>query len=135
MVAYSIIDHPKYKYRLDVTHDHTLRHWTRRREVNIGWAVLSEEGILTIKEGYAWDGASGPAMDNMNTARASLIHDVMYQLIAGNRLPPGPWKAHADKEFHTILREDGVVWFRAAYMYAAVHLFGRGRDEYQPSSF
>ncbi|EPS7957029.1 hypothetical protein [Vibrio parahaemolyticus] len=43
---------------------------------------LSEQGLLTIKKGYSWDGVSGPATDTRrNLILASLVHDELYQLM------------------------------------------------------
>ena len=45
--------------------------------------VNEEDGsYLLIKDGYAWDGASGPTIDTKNTQTASLVHDGLWQLIA-----------------------------------------------------
>lgn len=134
MVAYSVIQHPKYKYRLDVAHDHTLSNWSRRiaTEIDSGWAKLSGDGVLSIAEGYCWDGPSGPAMDSMSFARGSLVHDVLYQLIAECKIPKHPWKAHADRELYDICREDGMGWLRAQWVYIAVKFFGGARDRYSP---
>lgn len=48
---------------------------------------LSEKGLLTIKKGYSWDGASGPAIDTKNILKASLVHDALYQLMREEVLP------------------------------------------------
>ncbi|MDF5607407.1 hypothetical protein P3745_24975, partial [Vibrio parahaemolyticus] len=48
---------------------------------------LSEQGLLTIKKGYSWDGVSGPATDTRNLILASLVHDELYQLMR-EELPP-----------------------------------------------
>ncbi|GAK24268.1 hypothetical protein JCM19052_4928 [Vibrio sp. JCM 19052] len=48
---------------------------------------LSEQGLLTIKKGYSWDGASGPAIDTKNILKASLVHDALYQLMREEVLP------------------------------------------------
>jgi len=42
---------------------------------------LDKNGTLTIKKGYAWDGASGIAIDTCNFMRGSLVHDALYQLM------------------------------------------------------
>ena len=45
------------------------------------FVTLSKNGFLRIKTGYAWDGASGPAIDTRNFMRGSLVHDALYQLM------------------------------------------------------
>lgn len=98
----------------------------------IKWVELCGDGLLRLNRGYCYDGPSGPALDTMSMARASLIHDAGLQLIAEGQLPIKPWKKHFDQEFRLIMKEDGVLWFRRQYSYAAVRLFGRGRDKYMP---
>jgi hypothetical protein len=56
---------------------------------------LSKQGVLTIKKGYAWDGASGPALDTKNIMKASLVHDAVYQLMREEVLPQSA-RMHAD---------------------------------------
>lgn len=84
---------------------------------------LSDDGRLEIKNGYAWDGPSGPTIGTSNFMRSSLIHDALYQLI---RLGAVPYdhRRHADSLLRKLCREDGMSRFRAWYVYVAVRLFG-----------
>lgn len=132
-------DHPRYKYRLLHAHNHEMKHFEplgRYRAViehdGVRWVSLTGDGLIHIARGYAWDGASGPALDTMSFARASLVHDALYQLIAEGELPLNPWKRHADAELYRIAREDGMSWWRARRVWLAVRLFGRGRDRFRP---
>ena len=76
--------------------------------------------IIYIK--YAWDGASGPALDTLNFMRGSLIHDTLYQLMRAGALPTS-YRKEADKELVRICREDGMSRLRAWWVYKAVHTF------------
>lgn len=87
------------------------------------WVSIDPDGTLHIREGYAWDGASGPAIDTRNIMRGSLVHDALYQLIRLGTLTAAD-REKADKLFRDICREDGMSAFRAAYVYAAVRLLG-----------
>lgn len=87
------------------------------------WVYLDDDGLLMIRSGYAWDGASG-AIDTKSIMRASLVHDALYQLMREGGLLHSYRKA-ADKEFYRIMREDGMWWIRAQYIYWAVRLFGK----------
>lgn len=87
---------------------------------------LSTLGKLTIRQGYAWDGPSGPALDTPGAMRASLVHDVLYQLMREEFLPREA-RAQADKELYRIAREDGMNWLRAKYFYFAVSKFAANR--------
>lgn len=85
------------------------------------WVYLNEDGLVTINDGYAWDGASG-AIDTKSIMRASLVHDALYQMIREG-LPIV--RKEADKELYRICRESGMWWIRAQYIYWAVRLFGK----------
>jgi len=85
------------------------------------WISLHPEGGIVIADGYAWDGASG-AIDTKSIMRASLVHDALYQMIREG-LPIV--RKEADKEFYRIMREDGMWWIRAQYIYWTVRLFGK----------
>lgn len=138
-VSFSTISHTRYKYELEHAYNHVMRYCeslTRYRAVirydDRVLVSLSGDGLLHIGRSYAYDGPSGPALDTMNMARASLVHDAVYQLIAAGELPLKPWKGHADREFRLIMREDGVPWWRRQYAFWAVRLFGGARDRFDP---
>ena len=80
---------------------------------------LTIHGALTIRDGYAWDGPSGPTIDTPTFMRASLVHDALYQLMRSGLLP-GRWRRVADEEMRRICREDCMSRFRAWYVYRAV---------------
>jgi hypothetical protein len=90
----------------------------------MAWTWLATDGKLLITAGYAWDGASGPAMDTPTIMRAALVHDALYQLIRLGSLDKHIWKPRADKELRRICREDGMSRFRSWYVYQAVRLGG-----------
>ena len=90
---------------------------------------LSTTGQLIIKEGYAWDGPSGPTLDTNAFMRGALVHDSLYQLIRegnfGAEMSPD-WKAAreaADNEMKRLCKEDGMWGFRAWYTFKAVRRF------------
>ena len=84
---------------------------------------LSEQGLLTIKKGYSWDGASGPAIDTQNILKASLVHDALYQLMREEVLPQSS-REQADRLLRQICLEHGMSNFRATYIYYGVRVFG-----------
>lgn len=84
---------------------------------------LNKNGVINIKQGYAWDGPSGPTIDTKNFMRGSLIHDALYQLMREGLLPESR-RELADDELRHICREDGMSWLRAWWVYKAVRAFG-----------
>lgn len=82
------------------------------------------DGYMVIKSGYAWDGASGPALDTKDFMKASLVHDAFYQLMRIGLLDSKIWKSFADKLLYQICLEEGMPKWRAWYVYMAVKLFG-----------
>lgn len=83
--------------------------------VETEYIELSDEGLLTLKAGYAWDGPSGPTVDTKSFMRGSLVHDALYQLMRNGHLPAG-CRLDADQELHRICLEDGMTRFRAWYI-------------------
>lgn len=76
-------------------------------------------GLLTIKKGFAWDGASGPTIDTVSSMRAGCVHDAIYRLIRQGALPAAA-KGLADKLLHDICLMDGMWHWRANAWYVAV---------------
>ena len=85
--------------------------------------VLGKNGILSIFPGYAWDGASGIAIDTKNFIRGSLVHDAFYQLMRQSKLGL-EHRDYADRLLQKICKEDGMSAFRANNVYYAVKMFG-----------
>ena len=86
----------------------------------------SKDGILSVKKGYAWDGASGPIINTRDTLVASLVHDVLYQAMRLNLIKSSKENRKiADKNFFEILKMNGVNSIRRKVWYFAVRLFGK----------
>ena len=86
--------------------------------------LLFNDGELTIKIGYRWDGPSGPTPDTKTFMRGALVHDALYQLIRMNILPKG-FRGTADRLLRDICRKDGMNRLRAWWVYSAVRLFAK----------
>jgi hypothetical protein len=84
---------------------------------------LGNDGRLTIIAGYAWDGPSGPCPDLPSLMRASLVHDVFYQLLRDGLLPQEA-RAIADDELGRISEEDGAGHILSGIVEEAVEHFG-----------
>lgn len=114
--------HEKYKYQVADTFS-TFINIYPKSDIKTPWIELSKQGVLTIKKGYCWDGATG-AIDTETFMRGSLFHDALYQLMHDKYLPYS-YRKKADKLLYDVCREDGMSWFRARYVYAAVRMFGK----------
>jgi hypothetical protein len=91
--------------------------------INTEYIKLDIEGNLTIVEGYAWDGPSGPTIDTLTFMRGSLVHDALYQLMRECYLDHNVYREAADRTLQKICKEDGMCSFRAWYVYQGVHFF------------
>jgi hypothetical protein len=93
---------------------------------------LDGAGRLTIAADYAWDGASGPAINTKNFVRGSLVHDALYQLIRLGVLTVDD-RVRADELLRETVLADGMWPVRAWWVYQAVRVFGgiymRGRPD------
>ena len=95
------------------------------KPIDIEYIALTTQGSLTVKEGYAWDGPSGPTIDTPNFMRGSLVHDAFYQLIREGHLDEANYRKPADKLLQKICIEDGMSEMRAWWVYEGVR-FGGG---------
>ncbi|MEQ9363266.1 MAG: DUF1353 domain-containing protein [Leptospirales bacterium] len=124
----------KYKYQLMA--DYQLATGLNRANAEPArvpgdYVVLAPDGLMTIKQGYAWDGPSGPTFDTKNFMRGSLVHDAFYQLIREKELSAGD-RAFADRLLRDHCREDGMSALRAFYVWKAVAWFGKSSATPEP---
>lgn len=111
-----------YKYQL--VRDYSVMVDIANEIINSEYIKLYPDGQLIIKQGYAWDGPSGPTIDTKDSMRGALIHDALYQCMRDYGLDRDKYKDVADTEFRKACVEDGMSKFRAGYMYYGVKLFG-----------
>lgn len=83
-----------------------------------------KNNVLTVKEGYTWDGASGVAIDTDNFMVPSLIHDILFQAMRMDLLSSNKFE-NANIELKMQCRERGMSRLRAWYVYKAVSIFGK----------
>lgn len=118
-------DHIKYTsgYKYQLAEDYTLQTTIIPfKEVNTEFIKLTTTGLLTIKEGYAWDGPSGPTIDTKSSMRGALVHDAGYQL-AREELISQHYRIKLDELLHDICVEDGMWRWRARLWYDMVRKF------------
>ena len=85
---------------------------------------LSKNGRLRIKKGYAWDGPQVPIENDSANMRASLVHDVLYQLMRLGKLDHRRDRELADRIFVDMCREDGMAPVRAEWIHNALQDVG-----------
>ncbi len=128
-----------WKYKTCSDHTHCLDASTTKVVAEV-LSTLSEQRLetryytltsdcLTVKEDYAWDGASGPTIDTRTSMRASLIHDALYQVCRSYVSDMGSaiWgrlRKVSDCDFRRILKEDGVFFLRGWAWWGAVRRLG-----------
>jgi len=86
---------------------------------------MDDKGNLWIYAGYAWNGASGPTWDTLNSIIGSLVHDAFYQMIRLG-LVDLMYKESADILLHDLCTQDGMFEWRADYWEWAVKTCGMG---------
>jgi hypothetical protein len=111
----------QYKYQL--LEPYTINTPIKGYAIKERYFMLFKNGKLVINALYAWDGASGPAVDTPSFMRGSLVHDVLYQMIRFEKLPV-EMKDIADRLLHDICIEDGMSSLRAWWVMRAVRRFG-----------
>jgi len=89
-----------------------------------GFIDLSQQGLLIIKRGYAWDGPSGPTLDTLNFMRGSLVHDALYQIMREGKLNNVTYRKPADKLLKDMCKADGMSSLRAWWVFKGLRMGG-----------
>ncbi|KAA3619948.1 MAG: DUF1353 domain-containing protein [Calditrichaeota bacterium] len=114
-----------YKYQLTATYSVKIKIKPETAiKSSSGYVELDAEGNLTITQGYAWDGPSGPTFDTRNFMRGSLIHDALYQLMREKLLDKDTHREPADRLLQSMCREDGMSKLRAWWVYKGLRIGG-----------
>ena len=125
-IDYKEIDHPLYKY--EMLRDRKVQtSWLGSKIVSI-FFLLDVLGYLTIKEGYRWDGPSGPTIDTASFMRSSAVHDCFFQALRMALIEDELRENFflvANDDLERISVEDGMLKTRAAIVRASVSKFGK----------
>lgn len=116
-------DDPHYSYALESDYKFELDQadvWTKNGKTE--YLAFSRGRVLT-RNGYHWDGPSGPVVHTTSWVRASLVHDILYQMMRLGWLSYA-YRKHADDIMYELTRADGMPWWRAWYSWIVVRLFG-----------
>lgn len=91
--------------------------------------TLTEDGVLTIRAGYAWDGASGPTIDTKDSMEPALVHDAFCQAMRIELLSYNKWHRVVNEFFYEHCKACGMNAFRAWIWYKAVSFANAGRPD------
>jgi hypothetical protein len=117
--------HYKKGYKYQIVKDYIVNIDIKpEKDIISPYIKLSKEGELTIKNGYAWDGPSGPTIDSKNFMRGSLVHDALYQLMRESFLDKDTYRKKADLIMYEMCKQDGMAYLRAWWVYRGVRAFG-----------
>ena len=114
-------------YRYQLQADYSVFIGLLGYKIRTDFITLTESGWLTIKRGYAWDGATGLPSTPKSLMRASLVHDALYQLIRNGIFDR---RDCADALFGEMAEEDGFM--AAPLALWIVERFGAGYAAYYP---
>ena len=115
----------KYHYKFKVEKDLNLKLPVSMPDFEHEYCSV-KDGVVYVKKGYAWDGASGPVFNTKNTLVASLVHDVLYQAQRLNLIEHNSTnRKNADENFYELLKYFGVNSVRCKIWYLAVRFFGK----------
>ena len=112
--------HHTYKYEL--ARQYKLQTSIVNHNVDIRYLELDPLGVLTIHQGYKWDGPSGPTFDTKNFMRGSLVHDALYQFFRMREVNVKKYRKYADQLLREICIQDGMSSIRAWWVYYAVRI-------------
>lgn len=112
-----------YKFQLEEDYEHQTG-ITPTSPGGNRFVQITMDGLLLIRAGYAWDGASGPAIDTPTFMRGSLVHDALYQLMRLGVLSKDMDRRRADEILREIVREDGMLVVRTWWVYLGVRTIG-----------
>lgn len=112
-----------YKYQLKADYQVDIPIYPAQ-DISTDFIALNTQGKLSICNGYAWDGVSGPTPDFVSFMRSSLIHDALYQLMREALLDKSLHRQQADKLFYQLCLDDGLNRAAAWISFCLVRKFG-----------
>ena len=111
----------------------TREYWTVARDVRLhlpgvrfltsgspGWHT--EPGLITLRPGWQWDGASGPAIDDPSALLAAACHDVACTRIEGPDGDTHPLPSYLGRHclYARILRAQGEPLVRCLWSWVGL---------------
>lgn len=103
-----------------------------------GEAIMGElfelwpDGLMVVRKGFCWDGASGPTIDTKASMSASLVHDVFCLCMRDRRLSYENWQDTVNAFFEQMCRRAGMWGWRARLWHAGVEFCDAGNPDQGP---
>lgn len=119
-----------YKYQL--LDDHEIQTPVVGVNVTDRWYSLRADGLLTLRAGFAWDGASGPTFDSDSSMTPSAEHDAFCQMMRDGRVSYSAWQDAINEFFQTRCIECGMYPPRAALWFLGVEFGDAGNPKQGP---
>ena len=113
-----------YKYQLRAT-EYIQTGLRLDKAVSAPLVTLYTDGMLVVQVYFAWDGCSGPTIDDKTNARACLAHDALCYLMRMGVLSQ-KYLTQVDEEVKRLMLRDGAFKFRAKYYRKGLKLIGGG---------
>ena len=79
-------------YKYQIKGDWHIQTQIRGFDIHTAFIRLTREGLMTVRNGYACDGPSGPTIDTPLFKLGAFTHDPLYQLIREGHLPFEYWR-------------------------------------------
>lgn len=118
------------KYQL--AEDHRFATPVTGNFIHDAFFTLWSNGVLDVRAGYAWDGASGPTIDTKSSMKPSLPHDVFCAMMRDGRLDYVEWQDVVNEYFYNQCLEAGMWKWRAGLWHAAVEFADAGNPDQGP---
>lgn len=96
------------------------------------WFTLTKSGVLLLKDGYAWDGASGPTFDTKSSMSPSAEHDALCKMLRAMMLDYDLWQDRINAFFRERCEESGMNPLRAKIWHAGVEFGDAGNPDQGP---
>ncbi len=119
----------KGKYQYVLAEGEVYETGIRSEGFDLPFCSIDPDGLLTIRAGFPWDGASGPTFDTKSCRRGSAIHDALYKLLretefGANGGSHDRRRYAADQIIRNVCIEDGMWEWRANSWFKALRAGG-----------
>lgn len=85
------------------------------KPITTKYILLGTDGAMILREGFIWDGASGPAIDFKFSKRGSAFHDACCWLMRNGHLDPDVYLKIVNDYTFEIWRASGMPWIMAKW--------------------